>query len=157
MRLSLKVNQLSWALLSSSADSYGILPRRFLNKPKFVLLKSRFVILFVCFTFFRILNFTVSGSLQLSPPLTFTSLASSSVFVNNRSAEHLPLLANWSPVSGNCLQHTTGISWFACTLLCYVALPVDTKVVKIFHDFISHETSLSCQTSSTSSFWSCNL
>lgn len=53
MTLSLKVSQLPMAFLFSSSDTYGILPRRSLNKPKLFLPKSMWVYLPSSFWFFQ--------------------------------------------------------------------------------------------------------
>jgi len=68
----LNINQLSWDLLPFRDLSHGTLPSRSLVRPKSVLLKSRAVsLLCVLLAALRILNSTISWSLQPRLPLSF--------------------------------------------------------------------------------------
>lgn len=77
-------------LLVSKPVSHGILPSKSMNNLKSTLQKARVVVLLlVLLASLRIFNFTVSCSLQLWLPLTFTFLTNSSLFVMGPE-EHIP-------------------------------------------------------------------
>ena len=83
----LNSNQLSWTPLLSRALTRGIPPSRSLKRPKLTLLKSKIMILLTALLLLcRILNSTISWSLQPRLPLTFTSSTSPSLFISTRSS-----------------------------------------------------------------------
>ena len=73
--------------LPSRALAHGIPPSSSLKRAKSALLRSKVLILLIALLPpRRILNSTISWSLQLSLPPTFTSSTSPSLFVNTRSS-----------------------------------------------------------------------
>ncbi|KAK1200477.1 FSTL5 protein, partial [Pygoscelis papua] len=77
-----KVVQLSWAPLPSRALSHGTLPSRSLKRPESALLKARVVsLLCALLGALRILNSTISRSLQPRLPLSLTFPTSPSLLV----------------------------------------------------------------------------
>jgi len=80
----------------SRALAHGIPPSSCLKRPKLALLRSKFLILLIALLPpRRILNWTISWSLQPSLPPTFTSSTSPSSFVNTRSSR-VPFLVGSS-------------------------------------------------------------
>ena len=87
-------NQLSWTPQPSRALTHGIPPSRSLKRPKLALPKSKVLILVIALLPpHRILNCTISWSLQPKLPPTFTSSTSPSLSVQGPAAQ----LHNYPP------------------------------------------------------------
>lgn len=94
-KLCSNINQISWKPLPSRAWTHGIPPCRSLKRPNLALLKSRIVILLIdLLPPQRILNYTISCSLQPRLPPTFTPPTSPSLFVSTRFSSTLLLIGS---------------------------------------------------------------
>lgn len=116
---SLNISQLYWAPLFSRAFFHGILSSMFLRRLKSVLLKTTVLsLLWTLLAALRILNCTVSWSLQPRLPLNFTFPISPYLLMRMLSSTVPLLVGSFVNLRKNYHQRIPGTSWIAYTLLC---------------------------------------